>query len=370
MKNRYLIFFVVILMLIIVSQVIAQEFETGTFAVSVNDYGRMRAYTPNLAGLRQIERSSILVGASPSAVFDYYNDADTEIAPHNVASPFYSDFEVFGSFNNAWSMAPPNVLAEEDFFGWTGGTYALVKFNVINREHSSIDAVIGLEIIPYIDYVYGNEVAEYLSESMSISMHRGNSFIGYRFLSPELTSLAIFEWYDGYNESDEDLWNWLTQGTIDEYYQAGADGSVVIPGIEAIILAENESAEVYFAIAYGTNETEMLDNLDLAEEQYLNLFVSVEEQPIIQPQSFRLYQNYPNPFNPVTKISFSLEKSVEVALSISNTSGQEVTTLIDQTMNKGYHEVTFDASSFTSGLYFYTLSVNGTKTTKKMLLLK
>lgn len=371
MKNLSLFLTILLVFGFILSnQTTAQEFETGNLAISISDYGRLRAYTPDLAGLRQIDRSSVLLGVSSTAVFDYLEDADTEVAPYNVTEPSYSDFEVFGSFNSNYSASPPNVLAEESFMGWTGGAYCLAKFNIINSEHDPIDAVLGMEIIPYIDYTWGTEIVEYLPASASISIHRDQSYIGYRFFYPEMTSLAIFEWFDGYNESDDALWNWMTQGSIDDYYQAGVEGSVLIPGFEAVNILANEAAEMYFAVSYGTSEAEMLANLDLAEEEFNENFLSVGTEPVIQPANFTLDQNYPNPFNPATAISFSLESSEQVSLKVFNTSGQEIAVLIDGEMNTGNHTIEFDASNLTSGLYFYTLSVDGINSTKKMLLLK
>ena len=371
MKNLSLLLTILILFGFILSnQTTAQEFETGTFAISVNDYGRMRAYTPDLLGLRQIERASVLVGAAPTAVFDYYEDADTETASHNVEEPFYSDYEIFGEFNNNYSGNPPNVLASESFMGWTDGAYSLVKYVITNRQAQAFDAVLGMEFIPYIDNVWGTEIVEYLSETATISIHRGESYIGYRFFYPEMTSLAIFEWYDGYNESDEDLWNWITQGTIDEYYQALVEGSVLIPGFEAVNIEPQGTIDLFYAVSHGTSESEMLANLDLAEAEFIENFLSVNTQPAVQPLNFTLNQNYPNPFNPTTNISFNLKKSGQVILSVYNTSGQEVAVLIDSGMANGLHTIEFDASNLPSGLYFYKLSVNGFETTRKMLLLK
>lgn len=348
----------------------AQEFETGSFAVSVNDYGRMRAYTPGLAGLRQIERSSVLVGLDATAVFDYLQDADTEIAPYNVATPENSDYEIFGAFNNAYSMAPPAVTAEENFYGWTGGSYCLVKYNIVSGEHSAEDFIFGMEIIPYIDYVYGGETTEFLSESATISIHRDNSYIGYRFLAPELTSLVIFEWYDGYNEVEADLWNWLNHGSIDDYFLGGVEGAVLIPALDPVNIAPGESSEMYFAIAYAANETDLLTNLDLAQEAYENNFVGVAGYQNLTPDGFSLSQNYPNPFNPSTSIDFILPQASLVNLTVYNVLGKEVSEIISGWLPEGAHTVTFDASALPSAVYFYRLQAGGFEQMKKMVLLK
>ncbi|HTR80990.1 MAG TPA: T9SS type A sorting domain-containing protein [Bacteroidota bacterium] len=88
------------------------------------------------------------------------------------------------------------------------------------------------------------------------------------------------------------------------------------------------------------------------------------------PTTFSLHQNYPNPFNPSTKISFDLPQSGNVSLKVFNILGQEVASLVDSKMAAGTHEVTFDASKLSSGVYIYRLSSGSTFASKKMMLLK
>jgi hypothetical protein len=88
------------------------------------------------------------------------------------------------------------------------------------------------------------------------------------------------------------------------------------------------------------------------------------------PLTTELYQNYPNPFNPATEIKFSLAETSKVNLSVYNTNGQLVKTLLDGKREKGYHTINFDASELNSGMYLYRLDVNGNVQTKKMIMLK
>jgi hypothetical protein len=88
------------------------------------------------------------------------------------------------------------------------------------------------------------------------------------------------------------------------------------------------------------------------------------------PTVFALNQNYPNPFNPSTIISYDLPKASDVRISIFNVLGQEVTTLVNQDMQAGRHQVEWDASAHASGLYFYRISADNFTETKKMMMLK
>lgn len=95
------------------------------------------------------------------------------------------------------------------------------------------------------------------------------------------------------------------------------------------------------------------------------------ENGIAFVSDFRLEQNYPNPFNPSTTISFSVpDENTLVSLKIYNSLGQEVGTLINQVVPTGNHEVQFDASGLSSGIYFYKLSAGNFVESKKMTLMK
>jgi len=88
------------------------------------------------------------------------------------------------------------------------------------------------------------------------------------------------------------------------------------------------------------------------------------------PIHYSLNQNYPNPFNPATTISYSIPKAGNVSLKIFNVLGQEVRSLINEYQNAGIYKVSFDASSLTSGVYFYSLSADNFLQVKKMMLVK
>ncbi|NOR45257.1 MAG: T9SS type A sorting domain-containing protein, partial [Candidatus Delongbacteria bacterium] len=89
------------------------------------------------------------------------------------------------------------------------------------------------------------------------------------------------------------------------------------------------------------------------------------------PDKIELYQNYPNPFNPITEIKYALPTDCNVNLKIFNANGRVVADLVKSTMNAGYHIVQFDATKYSSGIFYYQLKVDGNvKMTKKMLMVK
>lgn len=88
------------------------------------------------------------------------------------------------------------------------------------------------------------------------------------------------------------------------------------------------------------------------------------------PPVFNMSQNYPNPFNPTTIIQYGLPTKSHVTLTIFNALGQQVATLVNGVQEVGYHEVKFDGSSMSSGMYFYRLQAGSFVQTRKLLLLR
>lgn len=96
------------------------------------------------------------------------------------------------------------------------------------------------------------------------------------------------------------------------------------------------------------------------------------------PVNFELAQNYPNPFNPSTTIKYTIPNNVtlsgvegsKVVLKIYDILGNEIKTLVNEEQTPGVHEVKFDATGLTSGVYFYKLDTPKFTSTKKMILLR
>jgi len=101
---------------------------------------------------------------------------------------------------------------------------------------------------------------------------------------------------------------------------------------------------------------------------YTGSAVDPEGQSVVN--GYKLSQNYPNPFNPTTKITFELKESGLTSLKVYDMLGNEVATLVNKELSSGSHSINFNAANLASGTYVYQLSVNGTRITNKMMLLK
>lgn len=99
------------------------------------------------------------------------------------------------------------------------------------------------------------------------------------------------------------------------------------------------------------------------------------EAEVSLPLQFALDQNYPNPFNPSTSIQFSVPVDAQVKIGVYNLVGEKVAEVVNKDFSAGTHKVDFEATSFTSGIYFYRLDATGIdgetySSVKKMTLLK
>jgi hypothetical protein len=88
------------------------------------------------------------------------------------------------------------------------------------------------------------------------------------------------------------------------------------------------------------------------------------------PSKYSLSQNYPNPFNPTTKIKFAMPKAGDAKVIVYDVMGREVQTLVNEKLQAGTYETSFDGSMLNSGVYFYKMTTDGFTETKRMILIK
>ncbi|MFO7846996.1 MAG: T9SS type A sorting domain-containing protein, partial [Balneolaceae bacterium] len=117
----------------------------------------------------------------------------------------------------------------------------------------------------------------------------------------------------------------------------------------------NHLSELYLAVV-NTNQSQSSDYT-------VTLQSEVPERDI-------LAQNYPNPFNPATRIEFSISADKHVRLDVYDSVGRRVQTLVNQSLNEGFHTVEFDGSALSSGVYFYRIITDNQTITNKMMLIK
>jgi len=173
----------------------------------------------------------------------------------------------------------------------------------------------------------------------------GDGIFSVNITFPQYTSFRIQYKY-GINYGDADN----NQGGNDNENGVGADHFIELTADMASAKVEN-----VFGVMGDHELTDIVTGIEMVDQL---------------PTGYELSQNYPNPFNPSTSIKFQLKDQQNVSLKIYNMLGQEVTTLLNETMNAGVYEVSFDASNLSSGMYIYTITAGQFTDSKKMTLLK
>jgi hypothetical protein len=140
------------------------------------------------------------------------------------------------------------------------------------------------------------------------------------------------------------------------------------------------------AVPWSTNEGCYMDadgngtvnNFDYVaiKMNWMHTHSVVKNTPVSSSLTFDMTQNFPNPFNPATKIGYSVPEQSNVRLTVIDMMGRTVATLVDQTVEAGSHEASFDANGMPSGQYMATVTMTGIESgltfskTIKMTLMK
>jgi hypothetical protein len=168
----------------------------------------------------------------------------------------------------------------------------------------------------------------------------------------EINSLAINSLNNVFAGTNNGVFRSTNNGTN----WTGVNNNLTVPDVRALVI--NPSGFL-FAGSVGGGVFRSL-NSTITSINYIN----------ISPGKYSLQQNYPNPFNPSTVISFQLAVSNFVSLKVYDVLGNVVATLVNEKQNEGTYSVDWNASSFPSGIYFYTLNAGEFAETKRMMLLK
>ncbi len=129
-------------------------------------------------------------------------------------------------------------------------------------------------------------------------------------------------------------------------------------------------------IARGSNNRNSVTKLKQLSDNVYNVFhngnisIGINYNPSVVVNSFMLYQNYPNPFNPSTTIKFQIPENTFASLKIYDVSGKEISTVLNENLLRGEYEYNWNASNYSSGVYFYKLETENFTQTRKMILVK
>ncbi len=250
---------------------------------------------------------------------------------------------------NGFSL--PSVESGSNIYRmWTGGGASAEYFLVENRQRTGYDSYLpgdGL-LIWHVDESKSNNTAEW---------YPGNSGSG--------NYMVALEQADGlWNlEKKVDLGSVADPFSINtgatDFSPSSTPNSNAYSGVTTFVAVQNVSA------SGGT----------MTADLSVSLVSGLGDPDPTLPDNFELYQNYPNPFNPTTNISFNLPKTGQVTVTVYNSLGQIVDVIADGILPAGDNVVVWDGSnkygnSVSSGIYFYEVSTEEFRDSRKMTLAK
>ncbi|MCB9258434.1 MAG: S8 family serine peptidase [Ignavibacteriales bacterium] len=369
------------------------------------------------SGLNLMFEGALLYGTSASTVVNTARNAGADakdndfnnITPIIISSPgSFADKESYTKFNDAF--ATPQSLGIEtevytySFDGEENADFIFIRYLFKNTTGNTItnfyagqywdfdldetsydDDLVNYDFTNNFGYVYDDN-GDPISTHIGLALLSSNQ-VGFFAMDVDGTNNNVISW-DGF--TDEEKWTTLSSG-LDYASVDSSDISAVISGGPFEILP-NEKLQVDFVVVAGDNLQNLTNNMAVAKNKYNDLVTSIENENIL-PTTFELYQNYPNPFNPTTTIKYSIASKVKseksnrfipsgvegfiVRLTVYDVLGREIATLVNQKQKSGIYEINFEASNYSSGVYYYKLTVGASQgssnsfiQTKKMLLLK
>ena len=205
------------------------------------------------------------------------------------------------------------------------------------------------------DVAFGPDNTVYVSYGRGYDFERGIvRFDGTRWET-------VSEDVNGLLEFGRDGLLWIINGFTSLYYYDGDSFHKIperpegVPNLTRRITFDS-SGNIWLGVVGGV----LIYDIDTAIYQNNNSL----------PQNYILLRNYPNPFNCSTTIVFELNKPDYVSLSVYNSNGQKVATLVDSHMSVGEHSAKFDGRGLASGMYFYRFEAGGFEKSGKMILVK
>ncbi len=205
-------------------------------------------------------------------------------------------------------------------------------------------------------------------------------------ITPQLTNLAKFDEFsfwcgavdNEYRDSLRVLISTSGNATSDfvEIDRFKVDGPSGTWHEKSYDLSPYAGKNIYIAVNYLMKDAGVLgansDNVWIDHFKIESAF-----GPDVEVNNFELLQNYPNPFNPSTEIVFSIPEAANVNITIFDITGKEVQQLVNEMYQSGRYNVKWNAGGFSSGAYFYTISVTSATNsgasytdTKQMIFIK
>ena len=284
-----------------------------------------------------------------------YNTNNSPIPTNNIAK-FSFDKENNMLVSTMPDFGEKGLLVKFDGASWS-------TFYICEEDH---DWIAGLEIDSLDNIWIGilNRGGVSVENGGGLKKYNGSEWISYDIYTSGLPSNSVVQLC---LDNKENIWIGTYDGGVAKF--DGEENWIVYNKLNSGLPSNNVER---ITVDKNNNKWFGLQNsgLTVFNEEGIDLTDIKEEKVDQLPKNYILAQNYPNPFNPTTTIFYFLPEQTHVSLKIFDLLGCEIAELLNETKHAGKHEVIFDGSKFSSGVYFYSIETANYSDTKKLVLLK
>ncbi|MFQ5869362.1 MAG: C1 family peptidase [Candidatus Zixiibacteriota bacterium] len=285
-----------------------------------------------------------------TSVNSYNMPIPATYAPNDLLAPFWTDLDpgaggdVYYYTNNADSAI---ISWEEVYDSWEEGRFT---FQIVLVAPDTI-------VYQYESMGPGGRI-----DRATIGMENGSGTVGLQVSRNEIYTYGqkAVQFYLG---DPPGAFDWLSSSNDHGTIWEGGSWDITI----SCAAGDHPDGKYWGIINLYTNDP---DSIHVDIPVVMNVGVTSVGGVETVALSHSLKQNYPNPFNPTTEIRYNLPERANVRLEIYNLSGQRIETLVNEPQEPGVHWVTWDASTYSSGVYFYKLIAGDRVSAKRMTLLR
>jgi hypothetical protein len=382
MKHATMVVLVCVLSCLVVDIAAAQPSitsGTGLVGFQLSSYGRLRVGPNDFSStLRELDRVTFIAGLDIAHVFDYMEDADTTSEAAHMSTMAKVDSVAECVCNNGYTNLPPKIRVRNTVLYWYNKKFLIERFTAINDSSAAMSLYLGAVVVPKVGAAYGGETIKYDTTKKVAYCYREGlaSYWGMKLLGKPTYSVKIKDWDDyslnpDADEATDSTRFLMTSDKVsDLLLTAGSNGSIYEVNAGKFTLASHDSVQLFYAITYGATAAEAIQWADSAAARYTSITTSVARPQPAVPEQCILDQNYPNPFNPSTTMRFTVDRSRHVLMTVTDVLGRTVATLVNETVPSGVYDVTWNAASMPSGIYFCSMRSGDFFTTKRLVLAK
>ncbi len=342
---------------------------------------------PYPGGGNQLFEGGLILGTSSTKLVDVVRnnlgvqDADFITSQtYNIVTPgTISSQDGNTSFTDSGASSTNRIGVSVNMYSYEfltppDSNYVIVRYDVTNISGAPISGLYAgiffdWDMLPnYATNRTSYDPGRHLGYAWDTSL-ASTVFCGARTLDSTVNYYAIINGSTPPDLSRSSKWLWLSGGVVTT--DSVNDIHFVISS-GPYSIASGGTQMIAFALLGGANLPSLQASADAAQLKWnaIRGSLAVDDAPGTIPLRYALRQNYPNPFNPTTTISYDLPKSSRVVLNIYDVLGREVRSLVDREQPAGRHEVSFDASALSTGMYFFRLTAGQFTDVKKLLLVK